>query len=151
MAHVVRIFKTVGSFEGKSVVLGGCHFVDGKFRFEGSERDADNLGKYLQRCWQVVPDTAGSAEETAQANEPAADEVPNVAQQLGNERLAAALRQLDPENDDHWTKLGKPTMSAVEQFYGSAAVTRDEVEAAIPGFSRDAARAAKAGAGAEQE
>ena len=151
MAHVVRIFKTVGSFEGKTVVLGGCHFVDGKFRFEGSERDAENLGKYLQRCWQVVRDDAQSDQETAAVQEPAPEEIPNVAQQLGNERLAAALRQLDPENDDHWTKLGKPTMSAVEQFYGSAAVTRDEVEAAIPGFNRDAARAAKAGAGAEQE
>lgn len=151
MAHVVRIFKTVGSFEGKSVVLGGCHFVDGKFRFEGPERDAENLGKYLQRCWQVVPDDASSTQETSEANEPAPEEVPNVAQQLGNDRLAAALRQLDPENDDHWTKLGKPTMSAVEKLFGSAAVTRDEVEAAIPGFNRDVARAAEAGAGAGQE
>lgn len=141
MAHVVRIFKTVGPFEGKTVTLGGCQFVDGVFRFEGSVREADNLGKYLQRCWQVVPDSADSTQE----NEPAAEEVPNDAQLLGNERLAAALRQLDPENDDHWTKLGKPTISAVEQFFGSAAVTRDEVEAALPGFNRDAARAAAAG------
>lgn len=144
MAHVVRIFKTVGPFEGKTVTLGGCQFVDGKYRFEGSEREAANLGRYLQRCWQVVPDDDASVQETEEVNEPAADETPNTAQQLEANRLANALRQLDPENDDHWTKLGKPAMSAVEQLYGSAAVTRDEVEAAIPGFTRDVARADRA-------
>ena len=48
MAHVVRIFKTVGPFEGKTVTLGGCQFIDGKYRFEGSEREAENLGRYLR-------------------------------------------------------------------------------------------------------
>lgn len=143
MSHVVRIFKTVGQHAGKSINLGGFAFVDGAYRFEGSERDADNLGKYLRRNWQVVVDGEQSAQATEQAVEELPEEKPNYAQELDNSRLAAALKQIDPENDEYWTKLGKPTMAAVEQFYGSADVTREEVEAAIPGFNREAARAAK--------
>jgi len=58
-----------------------------------------------------------------------------------DERLRAALLQLDPTNDEHWTKLGKPAIAAVEPFYGSSGFTREDVEVAIPDFSRDVARA----------
>lgn len=56
-----------------------------------------------------------------------------------NTALAAAVSKLDPENDAHWTKAGLPALSAVEEAYGRAGVTRKDVEAAMPGWNRDAA------------
>lgn len=60
-------------------------------------------------------------------------------------RLVAAIDGLDPANDEHWTASGKPAMAAVEALYGSAAVTRKDVEEARPGYDREAARAAREG------
>lgn len=57
-----------------------------------------------------------------------------------NERLAKAVRSLDPENDDHWTKDGRPTMAAVEKSYGATDFTRADVDAVAPGYTRDKAR-----------
>ena len=53
-----------------------------------------------------------------------------------NAKLLRAVQSLDPDNDAHWTKDGKPAMTAVEKFYGSADVTRADVEAVAPGFTR---------------
>lgn len=57
-----------------------------------------------------------------------------------NQKLQRAIFTLDPENDDHWTKDGQPAMSAVEKLYGSSAITRADVRAAAPEFSREKAR-----------
>lgn len=54
-------------------------------------------------------------------------------------RLVGALNTLDPKNDDHWTQKGLPSIQAVEQALGGGQVTRKEIEAAIPGFSREIA------------
>jgi len=56
-----------------------------------------------------------------------------------NEKLKRAVAQLDPKNDGHWTKDGKPSMSAVSQFYGATDIVRADVEAVAPGFVRPAA------------
>lgn len=54
--------------------------------------------------------------------------------------VAAALKRLDPENDEHWTADGKPKMSALEALMGRADITRAQVDAAVPGFNREKAR-----------
>jgi len=144
MSQVTRVFQTVGPLEGKTVNLAGHQFENGRMVFTGPERDANNLALYLNRCWQVELVPTEKAQEVAPPQPPKPEEQPNKQQALGNERLAAALQKLDPENDEHWTKLGKPAMAALEQFYGSTDFTRADVEAAIPDFNRDAARAAKA-------
>lgn len=64
--------------------------------------------------------------------------------QVGD-KLRKAILQLDPENSEHWTGTGKPMLNIIEKFYGSSGVTRADVQAAIPGYDREAARAAKAG------
>lgn len=143
MSHVTRVFKTVGPLEGKTVNLAGHQFTDGVFVFSGPETDAAGIGKYLNSCWEVVDATAESGEALVPKVPTPPEEQPNKLQALGNERLATALGQLDPENDEHWTKIGKPAMAALEQFYGSTDFTRADVEAAIPDFDREAARAAK--------
>ncbi len=63
---------------------------------------------------------------------------------LTDSRLKAAVMALDPANDEHWTGQGLPAMSAVEAAYGSADITRNDVEAECPGWTRDKAREAAA-------
>lgn len=59
-----------------------------------------------------------------------------------NEKLRKAVLGLDPADDSHWTKEGKPAMTAVEKLYGSSGLTRADVDAAAPGFTREKAKAA---------
>lgn len=56
-----------------------------------------------------------------------------------NTKLQKAVMDLDPADDSHWTKEGKPAITAVEKLYGSAGITRADVEAVAPGFKRKAA------------
>jgi hypothetical protein len=50
--------------------------------------------------------------------------------------LNAALRQLDPKNDNHWTSDGLPRLETVRLMAGDAHLTREAVTAAAPGFTR---------------
>lgn len=56
-----------------------------------------------------------------------------------DEYVKAAVEKLDPSNDEHWTGTGLPRLSAVEDALGRAGVTRSAVEAAMPGYTREAA------------
>lgn len=58
-----------------------------------------------------------------------------------NAKLLKAVHELDPKDDKHWTGAGLPAMTAVEAFYGSADITRADVEAAAPGYTRAVAAA----------
>lgn len=53
--------------------------------------------------------------------------------------IEAAVKRLDPDNEDHWNKDGRPKLSAVEESLGRAGVTRSDVEASAPGWGRDQA------------
>lgn len=61
-----------------------------------------------------------------------------------NVKLQKAVMGLDPADDAHWTKDGKPTITAVTAAYGATDVTRADVEAVAPGFNREKAKAAAA-------
>lgn len=56
--------------------------------------------------------------------------------------LGEALRSLDPDVGSHWTSANLPRLDALEEKLGRKP-SRSEVDAAIPGFSRDVALAAK--------
>jgi hypothetical protein len=60
-----------------------------------------------------------------------------------NADIAAAVRKLDPDVDSHWVLTGahkgKPKLQAIEDAYGKAGLTRQDIEAAMPGYDRDAA------------
>ena len=67
-----------------------------------------------------------------------------------NVDVANAVRKLDPDVDSHWVMTGahkgKPKLQAVEDAYGKAGLTRQDIEAAMPGYNRDiASEAALAG------
>lgn len=55
---------------------------------------------------------------------------------MAPEKIIEALHQLDPENDEHWTKGGWPQVVAVEAILGEA-VTRNDINAAAPDFTRE--------------
>lgn len=67
-----------------------------------------------------------------------------------NVDVANAVYKLDPDVDSHWVMTGahkgKPKLQAVEDAYGKAGLTRQDIEAAMPGYSRaTASEAALAG------
>ena len=62
---------------------------------------------------------------------------------VGSADIKTAMMKLDSENDGHWVKAGaaagKPKLHAVETAYGRAGLTREDLEAALPGWTRDKA------------
>ncbi len=53
-----------------------------------------------------------------------------------DEKIREALSELDPTDDEAWTKEGKPRLDKVSAELG-ADVSRELVENALPGFCRD--------------
>ncbi len=51
-------------------------------------------------------------------------------------KIVAAFEKLDPSDNEHWTALGLPLLSAVERFYGGSDITRQMVRGAAPKFTR---------------
>lgn len=60
-----------------------------------------------------------------------------------NEKLVVAIKVLDPANDAHWVNTGahagKPKLSAVEEAYGQAGLTRADIDAVAEGYTRELA------------
>lgn len=61
-----------------------------------------------------------------------------------NQKILDALLKLDINNDEHWTSDGLPRMDAIEAILGDKGISRQQVTAAKPGFSRAVAAAAQA-------
>lgn len=55
-------------------------------------------------------------------------------------KIIDAIKGLDPEVDEFWTAGGLPAVKAIEQSSGIIGVTRKEIEAAMPEYTRDKAR-----------
>ena len=55
---------------------------------------------------------------------------------MSKELLQNALLQLDTTNDNHWTADGLPRLDTVKFISGVSNVTRADLTAAAPGFSR---------------
>lgn len=53
-----------------------------------------------------------------------------------NVTLEAAIKQLDITNDNHWTADGLPRIETIKFLTGNTTITRDVIEAALPGFKR---------------
>ncbi len=58
------------------------------------------------------------------------------------QKVAGAVSKLDPDNDKHWTMTGLPKLAAVELVAGSTGVTREDVDLAVPEWTRESAREA---------
>jgi len=54
-----------------------------------------------------------------------------------NANIIEALSKLDVTNDNHWTEHGLPRIETVKFLTGDTSITRDAINAAIPGFNRN--------------
>lgn len=54
--------------------------------------------------------------------------------------VRAALTQLDPTNDKHWTEDGLPREGVVRQFANDQNISRKDIQDAYPGFQRNATK-----------
>lgn len=108
--------------------------------------------KQFSHAWMEKISMEEYMRERSGEEELAEDEIPlepNPPAEAGNavtsDMINEVLNQLDPENDDHWTARGEPAMDAIESLGGFAAsdVSRSDVKAANPVFTRDLARASR--------
>jgi hypothetical protein len=53
-------------------------------------------------------------------------------------KIRAALAQLDPTNNDHWTDDGLPKTGVVQRIANDQTIKRQDIQAAQPGFERPA-------------
>ncbi len=74
----------------------------------------------------------GGADDAATTGEAGAGD----ATRDGSRAIVEALSKLDAADDSHWNADGKPKMAALEALLGRTDITRAQVEAAAPGFSR---------------
>jgi len=51
--------------------------------------------------------------------------------------IEQALASLDATDDAQWTAAGLPRLEVVRELTGDASLSREDIEAAAPGFSRD--------------
>lgn len=54
-----------------------------------------------------------------------------------NQAIQEALKQLDPENNDHWTSDGLPRIDVVANLSGVKQLKRGDISAAAPTFTQD--------------
>lgn len=57
-----------------------------------------------------------------------------------DQKLQDVIMSLDPNENEHWSEEGKPALAAVAEGYGSAGLTRQDIDAAAPDWNRDAAQ-----------
>lgn len=144
MAIVQKKIALSGPHKGKTMELHGVKFEDGFAVLTGPATEVEKKFVFMKKCWEVVDADAPDQEPKT---EPKLDEVTqkeDPTDPVANNKLLEAVKKLDPENDEHWTKIGKPAVEAVEKFYGSTDIARKDIEGAAPGYDREAARAAAA-------
>lgn len=52
-------------------------------------------------------------------------------------KLIESLKHLNPDDPTHWTSQGQPRMDAICKLYGNEGLTRRDIEAVWPEFSKD--------------
>ena len=113
---------TVSDVEGKRL-------VDGKFAVAATRPNRETAMFDPARQEQAERDKAKASADEASAKEASS----KTAQVVGK-----ALDALDPMEDDDWTANGKPAMDRVKELTGSTTLTRAELKALYPDFSRPA-------------
>jgi hypothetical protein len=76
----------------------------------------------------------GGASEEATSPEGSVAGLPNDPVSV---KVQAALKKLDPSEDNHWTKAGQPRIEVVAEILGDQSLTREAINEAWPNFDRD--------------
>ncbi|QPM89377.1 hypothetical protein [Pseudooceanicola algae] len=89
----------------------------------------------------MIDPRALEEEERRRSEEAARSEAEAEQKRKGAEAVGAALKDLDPSEDDDWTSAGKPAMDRIKDLTGSTTLTRADVEALFPAFKRPSSEA----------
>lgn len=147
----LTLHGTTAELSGIMRYLQRCYqaYPEGAEELEGVTVDETN-----ETSSDIQSESGSSGEESSEEattdnktndnSETGSEELPSEGSGEGepDSKLIESIKKLDPTNNDHWTKIGLPAMEAVEAFYGSPDIKRADVEAAIPGYDREAAFAA---------
>ena len=115
----------------EEIANGGQVHEDGDI----TKREADIQGAGGPDAPVKEEDGNGGADDAAATGEAGAGD----ATRDGSRAIVEALTKLDPADDTAWTAEGKPKMAALEALLGRTDITRAQVEAAAPGFTRPTA------------
>lgn len=101
------------------------------------------IGEEIEDEVQTIDQKLGNAlgnKIAAAAGEPAAPPAPPSAptEDAKAGQIAEALKLLDPSDDAHWTKAGKPNINVLVETLGFK-ITKQDLEAVAPDFERPAA------------
>lgn len=159
-------FELTGGRQGQTLSWQGkFSFVDGMCTIRAGREQMSNIRRYLAANLQAKEtkhdasqpqqrssgpaDAQGAGQHAVQGGGAAAAEAlpprPGATQEGGPQddpvlsKIRLALLQMDGQDDDLWTKDGLPKLSAVEKLAGTGAVTRAQLQAASPGFTRQSA------------
>ena len=141
-------YQLVGAYAGKTVTLSGYPFVEGVYTHDFEDQTLEGLTLYLARCFNAHPvGSAALADAQATFEAEQSGKAPPVPQAAPPAENSAAVKEavngLDHADDAHWTAAGLPSTDAVTDLAG-VKVTRADIDAAVPGFNRAAAKAAAA-------
>lgn len=166
-------FHLVGSLEGKTINLGGHHFVEGVYTFTTddphvlpSEDECKLKANYLAKSYQAYQEGStelaearkklkgGEAanegelkiEERERQEQDDAAEKP-VQQRQVDGAIRTAITKLDPKNDEQWTNAGLPSVEVVRKLAENDGVTRADITRLAPNLNREEAAKVAAGGG----
>lgn len=108
----------------------------------GSKRDIDELRRFRKKLQPLDVE----AEEMLGAPMPDPDPEPKPQEPQtpaalldAQTRIRAAAGRLDDANPAHWTQQGLPSVEAINELITGDEVTRAEINAAVPGLTRNRA------------
>lgn len=138
-----------GAMKGTTKILNGYKFVNGEYtlgRLSPAQlTDSQGAVMYFGKCYQaqlVWDASASTGKPTGERPQivvervlSAGDGSPDAAD-ARMVRIKAALLALDPDNDEHWTQAGLPTVQAIEQALDDPTINRRDIEDALPDYER---------------
>lgn len=101
---------------------GAAHALKEEWAGPGEVIEADD---YNPEWFELVGDDAAPAAKAEDGEDGA----------VSDDLIVAAIEELDPYNDDHWTAKGAPQVDAVSDIL-EAKVTRADINRAAPDKSR---------------
>lgn len=143
---LARYYETFGAYPDGHEKLKGVSNGSGSVQVQagpndgGVSADKPSTTESPAGSGDASASTAGTG-GVSEGNGAASGSVEQVKPSDTKIKLAKIIHGLSPENNDHWTDAGKPRLSVIEEALGAAGVSRADVEAAAPGWTREKAAA----------
>ena len=143
-------YELAGALAGQTINIGGFQYENGIYTHDSEDQTVEGLTIYLERSHYAFPAGSQAAKDANERYEreqatgkTEAELVPDTRgdAEVASEAVKEAVASLDHEDDSHWTGAGLPSTDAVTDLAGEK-VSRAQIEAAAPGYTRAAAKAA---------